>query len=111
MKYLWIAVGAALGGWARFLISTKLPVPFPWGTFAVNLLGGLLIGWFANRFGGEARFFWITGFCGGLTTFSTFSFETVKLLEQGSYVHAVGYVSASATLCISAAALTYWLTK
>ncbi|MDX2268597.1 MAG: fluoride efflux transporter CrcB [Bryobacter sp.] len=111
MIYLSIAAGAAFGGVLRFLLSTRLPLPFPWATFAVNLLGGLLIGWFANRFPGEARYFWITGFCGGFTTFSAYSLETVRLLEQGNYGQAIAYVLASATLCVAAAAATFWITK
>ncbi len=111
MNYWWIALGAGLGGVARYFLSTRLPLPFPWQTFAVNLLGGLLIGWLGNRLDGTQRFVWITGFCGGFTTFSTYSMETVTLLEQGKYVHAAGYVAASATLCVAAAALTHWWSK
>lgn len=111
MQYFWIAMGAGLGGVARYVCSTRLPLPFPWATFAINVLGGLLIGWLANRLAGDARFFWITGFCGGFTTFSTYSIETVTLLEQGRYGHALAYVGASAVLCVAAAAFGYWASK
>jgi fluoride exporter len=115
MNYLLIAAGSALGGVARFALSTTLSstlrVPFPWQTFVVNLLGGLLIGYLANRLDSSQRLLWITGFCGGFTTFSSFSIETVTLLEQQRPLSAAAYVVASSTLCIAAAALTYHTTK
>jgi fluoride exporter len=111
MQYLWIAAGAGLGGVARYLCGARLPLPFPWATFAINLFGGLLIGWLANRLSGDSRYFWITGFCGGFTTFSAYSLETVTLLEQGRYLHAALYVIASGTLCVAAAALGFWASK
>jgi CrcB protein len=79
-------------------MSSRLELPFPWATFAVNLLGGLLIGWMASRLAGDQRLFRITGFCGGFTTFSTYSMETVTLLEQ-------------VRLWQAAAGLSYWATK
>ncbi len=111
MKYALIAAGSALGGLARYALSSALPLPFPWQTFVVNLLGGLLIGWLTHRLDTAQRFLWITGFCGGFTTFSTFSLETVTLFEQGRVPLAIAYVVASAALCIGAAALTYSYAK
>lgn len=115
MNYALIAAGSALGGVARFALSSALTnslrLPFPWQTFAVNLLGGLLIGYLANRLGTAERFLWITGFCGGFTTFSTFSIEVVTLLEQQKPALAAAYALASMLLCVSAAALTYHLSK
>lgn len=111
MRYLWIGAGAALGGVTRYVLSTHLPLAFPWQTFVVNLSGGALIGYFSHRLTGDARWLWITGFCGGYTTFSTFSMDVVTLLEQGRFVMAIGYVVASALLCAAAAAATYYWTR
>jgi fluoride exporter len=111
MQYFSIAIGAGLGGVLRYVVSTRLAIPFPWQTFVVNLLGGLLIGWLSPRLDAGQRLFWITGFCGGFTTFSTYSMETVTLLEQGRYGQAGAYVAASALLCVAAAGLAHWLSK
>lgn len=111
MRYALIAAGAALGGVARYAISTSLPVPFPWQTFVVNVTGGALIGYLSHRLTGDARWLWITGFCGGYTTFSTFSMEVVQLLEQGRPAMAGAYVIGSAVLCVLAAAATYHWTR
>ncbi len=82
MTYLWIALGSALGGCARYAMGTAvsqwLGPGFPYGTLGVNVLGCFLIGVFAATL--EAlpwRQFLIIGFCGGFTTFSSFSLETL----------------------------------
>ena len=111
MRYGLIGIGAAIGGVARYAIGAALPLPFPWQTFVVNLTGGALIGYLTNRLAGDQRLLWITGFCGGYTTFSTFSIEVVTLLEQGRHAMAATYVAASALLCVAAAAVTYHWTK
>ncbi|WP_031496086.1 fluoride efflux transporter FluC [Bryobacter aggregatus] len=111
IKYGLIGLGAACGGMARFAIATSLPLPFPWQTFVINFTGGALIGFLANRLQGDSRYFWITGICGGYTTFSTFSIEVVTLLEQGRYALAASYIFISVALCVAAAAATYHWTK
>jgi CrcB protein len=87
-----VGAGAALGAWMRWGLSAwlnpRLP-HFPLGTLAANLVGGYLVGFAVAYFGArhdlppESRLFAITGFLGGLTTFSTFSAEVVQLLTQG----------------------------
>ncbi|PTU00128.1 fluoride efflux transporter CrcB [Pseudomonas sp. HMWF031] len=97
-----IAVGASLGAWLRWLLGIKLNALFPTippGTVAANMVGGYIIG-FAIAFlaaspslSPEWRLLVITGFCGGLTTFSTFSAETVALILEGRLLWALGSVS------------------
>ncbi|MCA4901075.1 MAG: fluoride efflux transporter CrcB [bacterium] len=97
-----VGIGAALGAWLRWafaLLWNPLFQPVPLGTLAANLVGGLLIGatWeLLGRNAGwppEVRLFLVTGFLGGLTTFSTFSAETVGLLERGDFAWAGALVA------------------
>ncbi|MFT4020292.1 MAG: fluoride efflux transporter CrcB [Acinetobacter sp.] len=92
-----IAFGSILGGWLRWWVGLKLNSIYPaipLGTVAVNLVGGFIIG-FAIAFFAQSqlssnyKLFVITGFCGGLTTFSTFSAEIVALLQTGRFSTAV----------------------
>lgn len=97
-----IGIGASLGAWLRWLLGMKLNAFFPTlppGTVVANMLGGYIIG-LAIAFlaaspslSPEWRLLIITGFCGGLTTFSTFSAETVALLQEGRLVWAFGSIS------------------
>ncbi|UEL26199.1 fluoride efflux transporter CrcB [Pseudomonas fluorescens] len=97
-----IAVGASLGAWLRWLLGTKLNALFPTippGTVVANMVGGYIIG-LAIAFlaasptlSPEWRLLIITGFCGGLTTFSTFSAETVALIQEGRLLWALGSIS------------------
>ena len=98
-----ICLGGSLGSVLRWWLGTKLNGYFPTippGTLAANLIGGYLIGlaiaFFASfsALAPEWRLFVITGFCGGLTTFSTFSAETVTLLQQGRTAWALGAMAA-----------------
>ena len=97
-----IAVGASLGAWLRRLLGMKLNALFPTippGTVVANMVGGYIIG-LAIAFlaasptlSPEWRLLIITGFCGGLTTFSTFSAETVALIQEGRLLWALGSIS------------------
>lgn len=97
-----IGVGAALGAWLRWglgLVLNNLWLPMPLGTLAANLLGGYLVGVAVTVFhlhaglSPELRLFCITGFLGGLTTFSTFSAEVVALIQRAEYLTAAGAAS------------------
>jgi CrcB protein len=116
-----IAVGGALGSVSRYgcqrWIYQLHPHPFPFGTFAVNIVGSLLIGLFyaasekGNLMSAEWRLFLTTGFCGGYTTFSTFSFETVSLLREGNYGYAFVYILLSVMLGVFAVAAGIFIVK
>ena len=100
-----VAVGGAIGSVARYLTgqyTTRTFGPnFPWGTLAVNIVGSLAIGIFAEliarRFGASAEMwlFIITGFLGGFTTFSAFSLDVAVMVERGDLALALTYVVAS----------------
>ena len=104
MHYLWIAIGSALGG-SRFALSQSLAsATFPWGTLSVNILGCFLIGIFAATLEAQPwRQFLMIGLCGGFTTFSSFSLETINLLRDGQPLRAGAYIAASVLLCLLAA--------
>ena len=111
-----IAVGASLGAWLRWLLGMKLNALFPTippGTVVANMVGGYIIG-LAIAFlaasptlSPEWRLLIITGFCGGLTTVSTFSAETVALIQEGRLVWALGSISlhVAGSLAMTAAGL------
>lgn len=113
MSYLWIAAGAALGGVLRYYLSglaARLAgETFPWGTLLVNLSGCLLIGFFVSLTGPDGRLivsphvrlFVMTGLCGGYTTFSTFSLETLRLLQDREWAYAAWNIAGSITLCLA----------
>jgi fluoride exporter len=99
-----IGIGAAIGAISRWLLGLWLNhsnVALPWGTLAANYIGayliGIALGVFTHYPGMPdwVKLMFITGFLGGLTTFSTFSAETIGLLERGAYVPALGYAGIS----------------
>ena len=103
MAFLAVGIGAAFGAWARWMLSTWFnpAVPaLPLGTLAANLVGGYLVGIAVAYFAAspsiapEWRLFCITGFLGGLTTFSTFSAESVQLLMAAQYGAALMHTAA-----------------
>ncbi len=119
MVYLWVAIGGALGSMARFWLANAMAVwtgaDFPWGTLLINVIGSFVISFFgmltgtAARFAVpyEARIFVTVGLCGGFTTFSSFSLQTIDLLRTGQPFRAVLYIAASVILCLAACALGF----
>jgi CrcB protein len=114
-QILWVALGGALGSLARYGVSVAaarwLGAGFPWGTLTVNVLGGLAIGVLAARVGPEQttlRLALGVGVLGGFTTFSAFSLETVRLLQQQTGAGLM-YVAASIVLSIAACSAGLWL--
>jgi len=112
--YLLIAVGSALGGMARFwcsgVVANLIGETFPWGTLVVNIVGSFIIGFFATLTGPDGRIFASTaarqfvmvGFCGGYTTFSSFSLQTLNLLNDGEWLAAGLNAAFSFALCMTA---------
>ena len=112
----WVAValGGAMGSVARFWLTsamTALTGPrFPWGTLLINVLGSFVIGLVAGitlipaRVGihPDIRIFLMTGICGGFTTFSAFSLQTLELMQAGEAVPALGYAIGSVVFCVGA---------
>lgn len=113
---IWLAVGlgAAIGAWLRWCLGmwlNNIHQHIPLGTLVANLGGGFIIGmatsffFWHNNLSPEWRLFIITGFLGGLTTFSTFSAETVLMLQRGEYVWAsiqiLLHVAGSILMCIA----------
>lgn len=113
MSWLAVGLGAAIGAWLRWGLGLWLngvAAALPLGTLVANLGGGYLIGLAVGFFGGhpaiapEWRLLAVTGFLGGLTTFSTFSAESMALLQRGDYLWAFGHSAlhliGSVALCI-----------
>jgi CrcB protein len=107
-----VAVGGAMGSVARFWLASAMTVltgpRFPWGTLLINVVGSFVIGLVAGmtltpgRVGmhPDIRIFLMTGVCGGFTTFSAFSLQTLELLQNGDVVPAFGYAIGSVVLCV-----------
>ncbi|MBE1237816.1 fluoride efflux transporter CrcB [Phaeovibrio sulfidiphilus] len=117
MTWLAVALGSALGGVFRYG-ATLVILPssfFPWGTLFVNVFGSFIIGLGAAAvvssgellLSGSWRVFFMVGFCGGFTTFSSFSLQTLALLQDGRPVLAITYILASVLLCLGGTALGF----
>lgn len=112
ITYLVIALGSALGGMARYgcssLLARAIGETFPWGTLAVNVVGSFIIGIFTALTGPDgrvlvapdARLFVTVGFCGGFTTFSSFSVQTLGLVRSGEFAAAGVNAGLSLLLCM-----------
>lgn len=117
---LFVGVGGAIGSILRYLISLAVKTNgagFPWATFTANLLGCLAIGVIYGissrnpNFSQHLNLLLAVGVCGGFTTFSTFSRETVQLLQDGNHMTAILYIVGSVVLGVAAAAIGYIATK
>jgi CrcB protein len=119
---LLIALGSALGGvgryWLSGVVAARVGETFPWGTLVVNVIGSALIGVLAAlgdsaRVGlpPEARQFLMVGVLGGFTTFSSFSLQTLRLMQDGDWTRAAGNVMLSVALCLVAVAAGYRLAR
>ena len=110
-----VALGGAAGSIVRYMLSVWLLgghtlLGFPAGTFTVNAAGSLLIGILLETTNSAAAgWLLIAGFCGGFTTFSTFSADAVRLLRAGDYGPATAYIALSVAVCIAFAALGMWI--
>ena len=114
MTWLMVALGAAVGAPARYLtdraVQSQHESVMPWGTVSVNVLGSLILGLLTGA--GTAVTPAVlallgTGFCGALTTYSTFSFETWRLIEEEAYVAAVANVVVSVVVAMAAVVVGY----
>lgn len=120
-SYIIISLGTAIGGVTRYWLSNVVykifPAIFPYGTLAVNIIGSFIIGLVIFIFdereliSQQARLFFTIGFCGGLTTFSTFSLETFSLIKDSEYFLAVINVILSVALCLLGVFLAYIISK
>ncbi len=116
---LWIALGGALGSVARYWIALwAIPVSrsLPWGTIGINIAGSFAIGFFGtltlahgrHPVPETARLFFMVGVCGGFTTFSSFSLQTLDLLRAGAPGRAFVNITASVLLCLGAVAIGHY---
>jgi fluoride exporter len=115
--YLYVMIGSALGGAARYwcsgFVAQQFGETFPWGTIVVNIVGSFVIGFFATLTGPDGRYlvgsnarqFVMAGLCGGYTTFSAFSLQTLSLMRDGEWLRAGGNIGLSVVLCM----LAVWL--
>ena len=116
-----VGIGSFIGGALRYLISTLFKQfctqGFPWGTLLVNLMGCFIFGAIFALFSkySSTSHPWCllltTGLCGGFTTFSTFAYESVLMLQQGNLSGFISYIATSLIMGISLFALGYWIFK
>lgn len=115
MLYVWIGLFGLVGTFARFglqnLVQRATGAGFPWGTFIVNITGSFLVGLIARYGSGSAamsaelKVGLLVGLCGGYTTFSAFSLETVRLLQEGQWLRGAAYVLGSVVVSLAATAI------
>ena len=120
--YLWVAFGGALGSVARFwlsgLVAQHWGERFPWGTMAVNVAGCFAIGFFGTLTGPDGKWlvpgwfrqqFFMLGLCGGFTTFSSFTIQTLSLAQAGQWLLAGVNVAGSVAACLVATGAGHFL--
>ncbi len=123
LAYVLIAIGSALGGvsraWVALAVARLAGPAFPWGTILINVAGSFVIGFFAaiSVSNGrwplplDARAFIMVGFCGGFTTFSSFSLQTLELARDGRALQALGNIVVSVAVCLLAVAAGFYGAK
>jgi protein CrcB len=116
MTYIWIGIGGALGSmtraWLALAVARIAGAQFPWGTIFINILGSFVIGFFGTLTTNDSRFaapadlraFVMVGICGGFTTFSSFSLQTLELARDGRVAQAIGNIGLSVICCLLAVA-------
>lgn len=123
IAYLWVALGGAIGSVTRFgiggIVSERFGQTFPWGTLVVNVTGSFLIGLIGAVAAPEGRLnpqsrmfvaqFLMYGICGGYTTFSSFSWQTLQSLQDRQWLYAGGNILLSVVLCMVAVWLGWLL--
>ena len=114
LSYMWVAIGGALGTTARYwlsgVVARSVGETFPWGTLVINVTGSFVIGFFGALTGPDgrlfvgstARQFVMIGMCGGYTTFSSFSLQTLNLMNEGEWSRAAANIGLSVLLCMIA---------
>lgn len=114
ITYLWVALGGALGSAARYWMTNAVAAltgpRFPWGTIAINVVGSFIIGFVAFlttpvgrvSISFDIRAFILVGLCGGYTTFSAFSLQTLELMRNGHWLEAGGNILLSVVACLLA---------
>ena len=114
LSYFWIALGGALGTTARYwlsgVVAQSFGETFPWGTLVINVTGSFVIGFLGALTGPDggvfvgstARQFVMVGMCGGYTTFSSFSLQTLNLINDGEWFRAGANIGLSVLLCMIA---------
>lgn len=121
MNYIFVGVGAAIGGvlryWFSDVIYKFLPETFPYGTLFVNIIGSFLLGIIVFHFddrellGSNLKVFLSVGFCGGFTTFSTFSLETINLFRDTQYWFGIYNILLNVVLCLLGIYFAYLFSK
>ena len=116
-----VGIGGGIGSILRFLsgllVNKYIPLVFPWGTFMVNVVGCFLIGAFLGIFDRDQwtdpdlKTLLVIGFCGGFTTFSTFSFESLGLLQSNNTAIAIAYMALSVIICLLATWVGFFVMK
>lgn len=121
MAYFWVALGGSLGSVARYwisgLVAERYAHSFPWNTLVVNVTGSFAIGLLAAVTAPDSRTatspafrqFLMVGICGGYTTFSSFSLQTLELLRDREWLYAAGNIFLSVLLCMLTVSLGYFL--
>ncbi|WP_337866300.1 fluoride efflux transporter CrcB [Ignavibacterium sp.] len=120
-SYFFVMAGAAFGGLLRYIVADLVQknskIIFPFGTLSVNIAGSFLIGLIIFILGEreiispEVRLFLTVGLCGGFTTFSTFSYETLMLFQEAEFLYAAINIVLNVVLSITAIYLAYLLSK